>query len=368
MRNNWSIFREGEIMAKKSRLTDKQLDNMILKTGISKSEYYTLKSLLGYSWAIFYILLGAREAGKSYAVMDFFLSEYFNKDKDFIWLRLTEASMKKLLANNAMQLFDISLMRKYNIDHNKMKVKGNIVYYDGKIICKVLALSTFYSDKGVALFEDKAFDDQMFAYNIALDEFQRERNEKRTFDITYAFVNQLENLVRHKTNCRIFIIGNTVEDASDILSMFGFIPETFGRYKLKSKRAVIDYIPPSEKYLKRREGSVANILTPEASTFTNKQTFDKSKIYKGRLHKPSFIIQFRNESFTVWDNNVICRFNKEQKPIISMVPLLYDNSVFDSQARDEIILINYQRQFMFRDLLTQKRFDKCIGEIKGIRG
>lgn len=340
---------------------------MARKSLRSQSEWYTLKSLLGYQWAIFYILLGAREAGKSYAVMDFFLSEYFRKGKDFIWLRLTEASMKKLLSNNAMQLFDVSLMSKYGIEHSKMKVKGNVVYYDGKIICKVLALSTFYSDKGVALFEDKDLDD-MFSYNIALDEFQRERNEKRTFDITYAFVNELENLVRHKTNVRIFIIGNTVEDASDILSMFNFIPEQFGRYKLKSKRAIIDYIPPSEKYLKRRAGSIADILAPDASTFTNEQKFDKSKIYKGRLYKPSFIIQFRNESFTVWDGNIICRHNRENKQIISMVPLLYDNSVFSSQARDEVILLNYQRQFMFRDLLTQKRFDKCIAEIKGIKG
>ncbi|MDD3883259.1 MAG: phage DNA encapsidation protein [Eubacteriales bacterium] len=347
---------------------NKEYSTKIAKAIDSSNQWYTVKSILGYWWAIFYILLGAREAGKSFSVMDFFLSEYFNKGKEFIWLRLTEASTKKLLNNNAMQFIDIALMNKYGINSKDLKTKGNTVFYKNKPMARILALSTFYSDKGVAHFEDKDFADQMFAYNICCDEFQRERNEKNTFDITYAFVNQLENLVRHKTNCRIFLIGNTVEECSDILTLFNFIPEAFGRYKLKKKRCVIDYIPPSKKYLERRKGSIASILAPDASTFTNEQKYDRSKIYKGRVYKPQFIIQFRNQSFTVWDKNVILRHNKENKPIISMVPLLINNTVFKSELRDEVILMNYEKKFMFRDLLTQKLFDKCIKEIKGIKG
>lgn len=347
---------------------NKEYSTKIAKAIDSSNQWYTVKSILGYWWAIFYILLGAREAGKSFSVMDFFLSEYFNKGKEFIWLRLTEASTKKLLNNNAMQFIDIALMNKYGINSKDLKTKGNTVFYKNKPMARILALSTFYSDKGVAHFEDKDFADQMFAYNICCDEFQRERNEKNTFDITYAFVNQLENLVRHKTNCRIFLIGNTVEECSDILTLFNFIPEAFGRYKLKNKRCVIDYIPPSKKYLERRKGSIASILAPDASTFTNEQKYDRSKIYKGRVYKPQFIIQFRNQSFTVWDKNVILRHNKENKPIISMVPLLINNTVFKSELRDEVILMNYEKKFMFRDLLTQKLFDKCIKEIKGIKG
>ena len=348
---------------------NKEIAKKIAKAVDSQNQWYTVQSILGYSWAIFYILLGAREAGKSYSVMDFFLHEYFTKGKDFVWLRLTEASTKKLLNNNAMQFIDIGLMNKYGIDSKDITVKGNTVFFKGKKMAKILALSTFYSDKGIAHFEDKELENEMFAYNICCDEFQRERSEKNTFDITYAFVNQLENLVRHKTNCRIFLIGNTVEDCSDILAtLFNFIPETFGRYKLKKKRCVIDYIPPSKKYLERRKGSIANLLTPDASTFTNEQKFDRSKIYKGRVYKPQYVIQFRNAWFTVWDDNVILRYNKENKPIIPMVPLLLNNSVFRGELRDEIILMNYEKRFMFRDLLTQKLFDKCIKEIKGIKG
>lgn len=334
----------------------------------SASQWYTVRSILGYWWAIFYILLGAREAGKSYSVMRFFLKEYFDKGKEFTWLRLTEASTKKLLNNNAMQFIDIGLMNEFGINSKDITVKGNQVFYKGKKMAKILALSTFYSDKGVALFEDKDLEDEMFAYNICCDEFQRERNEKNTFDITYAFVNQLENLVRHKTNCRIFLIGNTVEECSDILTLFNFIPERFGRYKLKKKRCVIDYIPPSKKYLERRKGSIASLLTPDASTFTNEQKYDRGRIFKGRVYKPQYIIEFRNNKFTVWDKNIILRYNKENKPTVAMTPLLINNTVFRSELRDEVILMNYERKYYFRDMLTQKLFDKCIKEIKGIKG
>ena len=98
----------------------------------------------------------------------------------------------------------------------------------------------------------------------------REKNERKTFDIVYAFTNQLENLVRStKQRLRVICIGNTLEEASDILSNFNFLPEEFGRYKLHKKRAVIEYIEPSEKYKTRRKGTVADILMPDASTFTN---------------------------------------------------------------------------------------------------
>lgn len=347
----------------------KELGKKLQRAVETSKEWYTIRSILGYSWARLYFLIGAREAGKSYAVLDFFLHDFFVKGKEFVWLRLSEASTRKLLNHNAMQLIDAGLMIKYHINSEDITVKGTNVFYKGKRMCRVLALSTFYSDKGVANFEDKEIENEMFAYNIALDEFQREQTaEANRFDITYAFINQIENLIRHKTNVRIFLIGNTVESCSDLLTMVNFIPEAFGRYKLKKKRCVIDYIPPSKKYLDRRKGSIAQLLAPDASTFTNEQKFDRSKIYKGRLRKPGFVIQFRNDMFTVWDNNIVARYNKENRPIIPMVPLLINNSVFKSELRDEVILMNYEKKFMFKDLLTQKLFDKCIKEVKGIKG
>ena len=168
-------------------------------------------------------------------------------------------------------------------------------------MARVLALSTFYNDKGSGLFDKDFLNDPNMFYNICLDEMNRELNEKRSFDILYAFTNQLENLVRStKTRVRVICIGNTLEEASDILCAFNFLPEEFGRYKLKKKRAVIDYIEPSEKYKERRKGTIADILMPTASTFTNEIKVDDTLVTKERLIKPTTIIKFRNDvKFTV---------------------------------------------------------------------
>ena len=163
--------------------------------------------------------------------------------RPFYWLRLTDDSAKKLLKNNAEKLVDPDLRRKYELD---LETRGDAVYEverneEGKVIhrelmARVLSLSTFYSDKGSGLFDKDFLNDPNMFYNICLDEFAREKNEKNTFDIVYAFTNQLENLVRStKQRLRIICIGNTLEEASDILCCFNFIPEEFGRYKLKSK-------------------------------------------------------------------------------------------------------------------------------------
>ena len=79
-------------------------------------EFYQIRSLLGNSWAMFYILLGGRQAGKSYSVTDFFVSQYKKYKTPFYWLRLKPAQCDKLLKNGAEKLVDPDLRRKYKLD------------------------------------------------------------------------------------------------------------------------------------------------------------------------------------------------------------------------------------------------------------
>lgn len=329
------------------------------KAKMLNKEWYTVRSLLGITWAWFYILLGAREAGKSYAVMELFLKEWKKKGKFFTWLRLTEPSTKKLLQNNGAKLVDADLRRKYDLE---IRVVGNDVFEHGKLMCRVLALSTFYNDKGVALY-DNEYD---LGYNICLDEMNREQTEKNTFDINYAFVNQMENLVRStKEKMHIFLIGNTLQEAGDILCSFGFIPEEFGRYYVHKKKAVIDYMPPSERYLKRRKGTVADLLSGNSSTFTNIIDIDTSLIVKNRLTKPMYIIRFtdsRNDWYTVWAGNIIAKWNGEQCRAIYMRP--YMSGQFVQEARDAIVAQFDARAFYYHDLFTQKDFRRQLVMMK----
>lgn len=342
-------------------------------------EWYSLRSILGYSWAMLYFLLGGREAGKSYAVTDFFVNQWKTKGRPFYWLRLTETSASKLLMNNAEKLIDPDIRRRWNLD---LVTVGDQVYEvtkraapkeDGrpgkiiekKLMARVLALNTFYNDKGSGLFDKDFLNDPNMYYNICLDEMNREQNEKNTFDIVYAFANQVENIIRStKKRVRIICIGNTLEEASDLLTAINFIPETFGRYKIKSKRAVVEYIEPGEKYLQRRLGTVADIISGKSSTFTNKIDVDRTLVSKKRLNKPSYIIAFTNtDKFTVWDGNIVCQYNNEPgKHVIAMRPYL--DYLFEVKARDAVINMFDTRTFRFRNLVTQKIFKKNLALLK----
>ena len=109
---------------------------------IQGREYYWSRSILGNDWAIFFILLGAREAGKSYDVMDLFLRAWKKEKIPFYWLRLSETSTKKMLQNKAKKFIDADLVRKYKLE---LTVKGSDVYDHGKKMATVLPFSLFRS-------------------------------------------------------------------------------------------------------------------------------------------------------------------------------------------------------------------------------
>lgn len=329
---------------------------------------------------MFYALLGGREAGKSYSVMHWGVRRKFRKKDNlkFYWFRLTEAAANNLLADGASKLIDPDLKKLYNIKTFK---KNHTIYtYNEKIVttkngnerkektnvkefCEVLACSTFYNTKGVGYF-DNTFKGE---YLIVLDEMNREDSEKNNFDIVYNFVNLLENIARStKTKIKVVMIGNTLEEASDILSAFNFIPDGFGRYKLKSKRCVIDYIKPNDAYLKRRKGTMADILMPQASTFTNELEMDRSLLVnKRRCIHPCNIIKFNKNKdtwFTLWNDNIIKEYNKEKKNVIAM--RRYLDEQFNPQLQKNVIEMFDTRAFKFVNLSCFKRFQKQMKLLK----
>lgn len=341
-----------------------------------KGTFINLRPLLGnFTWAEFLFLIGGAQAGKSYAILDFYLHQYRKDGTIFYWLRLTERQSRQLLQNNAEKLIDPDLRRKYNLDlvtsgtnvyevtkRSEPDKKGKTKILEKKLMCRVLALSTFYADKGSGYFDK----DYTGWYNIAMDEFQPEANEKRTFDIVYAFVRQMENLVRNsKNHVRVIAAANLLEEASDLLCCFNFLPEKFGVYKLKSKRCVIAYIEPTERYKEMRKGSIADILLPNASMYSNKQKVDDALVDKSALIRPSYVIKFNKEEdtwFTVWNDNIIAKYKGEKKIAVPMRP--YISEVFKPELQTNIIMQFNLRTFKFHDLITFKQFQTQLEILK----
>lgn len=338
--------------------------------------FVNLRPLLGnFNWAEFLFMIGGAQAGKSYCVTDFYVKQFLEHGTVFYWLRLTERQSRQLLQNNAEKLIDPDIRRKYHLDlvtnatnvyqvtkRSEPDKNGKTKILEKKLMARVLALSTFYADKGSGYFDK----DYKGWYNIALDEMQPEKGEKRTFDVVYAFVRQMENLVRNsKTHVRVIGLCNLLEEASDILCCFNFIPEQFGIYKLKSKRCVIYYIEPNEKYKAMRKGSIADILLPNASMYSNKQEVDYTLVNKKRLTSPTYIIKFskdKNEWFTVWDGNVIKKYKGEKKRVVAMRPYL--DEIYNIDDVKNTIQRFDDRSYYYANLITFKEFQKNIELLK----
>lgn len=328
------------------------------------ARFVNLNSMNGNDWAIFRIIVGGRMTGKSYSVTDRLcrLRSKLGDDVKCYWLRISTLSTQQLLCNKANKLVDPDLKRKYDLD---LSTKGNVVYNRGKEFCEVYPLASFGKLKGVG-FYDKDFKGKYF---IVLDEFQLEQGEKRTsFDILYNFLGMVENIARTtKNNIEIWLLGNTLEEASTILKAFNFLPETFGRFYLKRKRAIIDNLEPTEEYLKDREGSVAQLLGGDnMSNYTNELTKDRKLICKDRLVRPTTIIKFSSNPsdwFVLWDGHIIRRFSGQScTSCIAMRP--YINEWFNKEKKQTIIDMYDAEAFRFSTLVDQTYFKDALSRVR----
>lgn len=330
------------------------------------ARFYNLNSILGNDWAMFYCIIGGRMTGKSYSLADF-LCRRKNQLGDMCknyWMRISETSTKALLQNKADKLIDPDLKRKYDLD---LSTKGFEVFNRKQPYMTVVPLSQFGKLKGVG-FYDKDFEGE---YNIILDEFQLEIGEKRTsFDILYNFIGMCENIARTtKKKIRVFLVGNTLEEASSILKAFNFLPEKFGRFYLKSKRCVIDNLEPTEQYLQDRKGSIADILGGESmSNYSNQLTKDKSMIDTARCKKPTAIIKFQKDAghwYTVWDGRIIRKWNREKLPeekIYCMRPYL--GNYYDRERRIYVIDMYDNKYWKFSNLIIQSYFQDELSTVR----
>lgn len=340
--------------------------------------FINLKSLMGNTWARYYCVIGSAQSGKSYSVAKLILNakKRLHDKVKIYWLRLSETSVRALLQDNAAKLIDADLCRKFDL---QLKSKGSEVYNvnsdDKTPFVTVLPLSTVYSKKGVAYF-DKDFDGE---YIIVLDEMNRDTyaGEKVTFDITYNFKRTLENLIRNSGSkqskakrTRVIMLGNTMSEASDLLLSFGFIPNPgdFGRYKIRTKKLILDYLPLSQAYMDMRKDSTVDIIQANNEAgFTNEVEADLSLIDKRPGGKPVCIIKFtdyQNDWFTLWNNGVVRPYNKEEiKSVIAMRRYI-QNTIYNKELVDNVYIQFDARGYKYCNYYTYVSFRHELQKLK----
>ena len=361
----------------------------------NRNKFYDGTQVMGYGAegkAITYFLIGGRGIGKTTWSQDYCLNQFEKKGRKFLWLRMKEPSVKALLGRDGADFFDAYILEKHGI--KAVRTDGPDVYIsyvddpkkeDWLNCCRIMALSTFYSAKGVALNKQgkqkittEEADEETIRMrvkeiankfrNIVLDECAPERSEKKTFDIGYAFINTLNTVCRNDLDRRIILSCNLLEEGSPILtSCIGFIPNDFGIYYIKKKRCVIHMIEDSDEYKAERAKSIAGIYAPYESTFTNKIEPDLELISRVPAGKPIFKIQFDERTYFVMHDNMVITQRKIPShwklPVIAMQPWINKYS-YDKEQAFKILDGAQKRQFKYDMLLTLKMF---INQCKLIR-
>lgn len=296
--------------------TDEVATNAVHKTGQKDSVAYINYAPI---WGMFngeyykiLVIIGGRGIGKTFGLWDYIAAQYklgkWTNTRRFIWMRSTENAIKKLSQNNGQKLCDIGVQYKHNI---KVYTVGINIYIrdmpeDGHIpiddewekwkkdhpgthVGYLMPVSTFYNDKGTAWTDVKM---------TFFDEVNREQGERNTFDLRYAFTQQVESIARTRQDIRMVLLGNTINDASDILSALNFIPREYGTFKLRGKRTIVMNIEDSDKFRAMREESLSYIFSGGGkgmptltNTLKNEELFSPKVQYISKF--PGAIFMYR---------------------------------------------------------------------------
>ena len=233
-----------------------------------KAEHYSNRNIMSYDRNLFPWrgIIGARGIGKSFSAGNLLANQYkeyrhipedtFNVDDMFLWLRLTPRALDKMKG----RFLDPKIERKTGI---RVEEVDNRVYFNDRLVGYKLALSDGPTIKG------GVWPWTRFKY-VILDEFQRERSERKTFDVVYNLRSVLESTCRFTTRLNegydlpyVIFMGNTVDEATDLLYAFDFLPMKHGIYKLRNKSAIIQFAPNSKRYDELQRRNPLRVLETE---------------------------------------------------------------------------------------------------------
>lgn len=335
---------------------------------LQQRTWFSSRAIQGYNWARFYALVGGRGAGKTTDIQRFLVKQWREKKTVFTWLRLTDAEIKKIKQNNARSAFDPVVVAQFP-ELNDLKVKGDDLYCQGQLLCQFKSLSTFHNDKGSALY-DALIDNWSY---ILLDEMNKAQGARSSGDTVYQFANMLETVLRtKKSKIKVFMIGNLEGLSSMMAGVFGWIPleGKFGIYKLRKKKAVIQYFDDTEAFKRQKAESTSSLIDSNSSTFTNVLAYNTELIEKrARLMRPLYRIVFNDCSYTVWntqsDHQLITKDNKTKVPVpysIAMERLL--DVRYDKKMKEKVVQFVNGRFYHFKDLITQELFRQSMAQMK----
>ena len=258
---------------------------------MEKSIYYNYQKLDSFGTHIIGVI-GARGIGKTFGAKKKCCKAAKYDGKHFAWVRDTESACDKIRANNGADFFkDLAHHWRSNFfDLSKCYIKNDVIFINGEYAGKLLALSTYYNNKG------NVFDDIDI---VVLDEFIPEKIQANRGSRARQFLNTIESIGRTRTDFKIIILANALDLADDILDLFDLKITGFGFYLNRDKDACIHYAPNNPEFDLKHSKSIAGKLIKgtQFEAQISQNVFDTNEItyFEKRPPKCNFMCIMHND-------------------------------------------------------------------------
>lgn len=355
--------------------------------------YLTPHAIMGYHNITHFVVIGSRGRGKSVFSLDAaidFKRKYGYDNVKIFYFRISDASVKAMLANKGQKAIDPILMTKYNLN---ITTKNNVLYDDGKPLIEFYPLvSAAKVGKGVNLYDANWLNNRpidpktgkpikRFIF-VIWDEFlMAEGVEKRSVgDPVAQFKIYMEAIFRDQERLdydavRVFYLANVVSECASVTGrLFNFIPKPgdFGIKKLTRKHCVVWNVPNSKEYIEKRKKSyTSDIMDYEDDpNYTNivKRDLESIMPKRHRLLKVTAVIMFSKypaDWFCIYDGRYISRYRNETvKQGIYLPMLRHLDKTFNPDIVNNIFEMYDARYFIYKDIMSQASFSSWMKMLK----
>lgn len=354
--------------------------------------YLTTNHVFSYHGITDFIYTAVRGIGKSVISVEtaIILKEKYGYDNvKCYYFRLTDLSIKAMLANKASKAIDPYLVQKYNLE---ITCKNNIVYNHGKPLIEFYPLvSAGSKGKGVNLYDcnffnrkDKKTGKRIKTFVITIwDEFlMADGIEKKSvgdpveqYKIYREAILRDAEVIKDYDAVYNFLLANNVSECAAITgALYNYIPnpQNHRRVKLTRQRAMFWNVPISDAYLEKRKNSYnKNIMDyendPNYATVEKDLSLIKSK--KTRLRKVSALIKFhaidKSKWFCIYDGKYIRQYKNECVNKSLVIPMKrYLDEYFNPELVEMIFTRFDARNFYYADLISMALFQSQLKLLK----
>ena len=351
--------------------------------------YLTTNHVFSYNGITDFIYTATRGIGKSVISVETAIilkRKYGYENVKCYYFRLTDLSVKAMLANKGEKAIDPYLIDKYNLD---ITAKGNILYDGGKPLIEFYPLvSAGSKGKGVNLYDCNFFEKykkegkKTFVVTIWDEFLMAEGIEKKSIGdpveqykiYKEAILRDAEVITEYNAVYNFLLANNVGECAAVTGALYNYIPnpENHRRTKLTRKRAMFWNVLVTDAYKDKRKKSYnANIMDykndPNYSDIQRDLSLIKKK--KTRLIKVSQLLKFsksdKRKWFCIYDSKYVRQYRGECVNKSLIVPMRrYLDESFSPEKVENIFDRFDSRSLMFADLMSFALFQAQLKLLK----